>query len=100
MSNYAFIRTYVAKAESALEAYAANNNTAKKSAPVNLPGMVAPAQDPVEAAKERERKIVQERLLVAAGVAHLGLGAYDRAAYAFTDVGTEALNSNVSHVGG
>ncbi|GAA5968772.1 hypothetical protein JCM8115_002084 [Rhodotorula mucilaginosa] len=97
MSNYAFIRTYVAKAESALEAYAANNNTAKKSAPVNLPGMVAPAQDPVEAAKERERKIVQERLLVAAGVAHLGLGAYDRAAYAFTDVGTEALNSNVSH---
>lgn len=101
MSNYAFIRTYVAKAESALEAAqasAANNNMAKKSAPVNLPGMVAPAQDPFEAAKERERKIVQERLLVAAGVAHLGLGAYDRAAYAFTDVGTEALSSNVSHV--
>ena len=100
MSNYAFIRTYVAKAESALEASAANNNLAKKTAPVNLPGMVAPAQDPSEAAKERERKIVQERLLVAAGVAHLGLGAYDRAAYAFTDVGTEALNSNVSHVSG
>ncbi|GAA5976703.1 hypothetical protein JCM10908_005601 [Rhodotorula pacifica] len=100
MSNYAFVRTYVAKAESALEAAqarAANDAKSKSSAPVNLPGMVAPAQDPVEAAKERERKIVQERLLVAAGVAHLGSAAYDRAAYAFTDVGTETLNSNVSH---
>ncbi|GAA5865738.1 hypothetical protein JCM3774_004985 [Rhodotorula dairenensis] len=100
MSNYAFIRTYVAKAESALEAAqasAANNAKSRSSAPVNLPGMVAPAQDPIEAAKERERKIVQERLLVAGGVAHLGLGAYDRAAYAFTDVGTEALSSNIPH---
>lgn len=101
MSNYAFVRTYVAKAESALEAAqasAANNAKSRSSAPVNLPGMVAPAQDPIEAAKERERKVVQERLLVAGGVAHLGLGAYDRAAYAFTDAGTEALSSNVPHV--
>lgn len=100
MSNYAFIRTYVAKAESALESAqaSASNNAKKSAAPVNLPGMVAPAQDPIEAAKERERKIVQERLLVASGVAHLGSGAYDRAAYSFTDVGTEALSSGTSHV--
>ncbi|POY75809.1 hypothetical protein BMF94_1122 [Rhodotorula taiwanensis] len=99
MSNYAFIRTYVAKAESALESAqaSASNNAKKSAAPVNLPGMVAPAQDPIEAAKERERKIVQERLLVASGVAHLGSGAYDRAAYSFTDVGTEALSSGTSH---
>lgn len=100
MSNYAFIRTYVAKAESALEAaQAAASTTAKRSAAaVNLPGMVAPAQDPIEAAKERERKIVQERLLVAGGVAHLGSGAYERAAFALTDIGTEALTAGVPHV--
>ncbi|BGP38266.1 hypothetical protein JCM10450v2_002208 [Rhodotorula kratochvilovae] len=99
MANYAFVRNYVVKAESALEgAQAAANSTGKgKAAPVNLPGMVAPAQDPLEAAKERERKSVHERLTVAGGVAHLGSGAYDKAAYAFTDVGAEALASGPGH---
>ncbi|GAA6044144.1 hypothetical protein JCM8097_002795 [Rhodosporidiobolus ruineniae] len=98
MSNYSFVRNYVVKAESAVEAAQASASNGKsKAAPVNLPGMVAPAQDPQEAAKERERKIVLERLTVAGGVAHLGAGAYDKAALAFTEVGSEALVSGPPH---
>lgn len=99
MANYAFVRNYVVKAESAVEAAQASAASGKsKTAPVNLPGMVAPAQDPIEAAKERERKVTHERLTIAGGVAHLGSGAYDKAAYAFTDVGAEALVSGSGHV--
>ncbi|GAA5982391.1 hypothetical protein JCM11641_006968 [Rhodosporidiobolus odoratus] len=99
MSNYAFVRNYVVKAESALDAAqtSAQNSGKNKTAPVNLPGMVAPAQDPVEAAKERERKVVLERLTVAGAVAHLGSGAYEKAALSFTDVGSEALVSGPAH---
>ncbi|GJN87088.1 hypothetical protein Rhopal_000033-T1 [Rhodotorula paludigena] len=98
MANYAFVRNYVVKAESAVEAAQASAASGKsKTAPVNLPGMVAPAQDPIEAAKERERKVTHERLTIAGGVAHLGSGAYDKAAYAFTDVGAEALVSGPGH---
>lgn len=103
MSNYAFVRNYVVKAESAVEASLSSgpsgpNGSKIKSAPVNLPGMVAPAQDPIEAQKERERKVVLERLLVAGGVAHLGAGGYEKAALAFTGVGSEALVSGPAHV--
>ncbi|CEQ42214.1 SPOSA6832_03998, partial [Sporobolomyces salmonicolor] len=98
MSNYAFVRNYVVKAESAVDAAQASTNGNKsRAAPVNLPGMVAPAQDPIEAAKEKERKIVHERLTVAGGVAFLGSGAFDKAARAFTDIGSEALNAPVGH---
>ena len=98
MSNYAFVRNYVVKAESAIDAAQSTNGSKPKQAPVLLPGMVAPAQDPIEAAKERERKIVQERLLVAGGVAHLGSGNFEKAALAFTDLGSEAINNGTSHV--
>ncbi|GAA5913578.1 hypothetical protein JCM6882_001691 [Rhodosporidiobolus microsporus] len=100
LSNYAFVRNYVVKAESAVEAAAASASNAGKSkaaAAVNLPGMVAPAQDPVEAQKERERRIVLERLAVAGGVAHLGSGQFEKAARAFTEVGSEALVSGPAH---
>ncbi|GAA5952955.1 hypothetical protein JCM21900_001529 [Sporobolomyces salmonicolor] len=98
MSNYAFVRNYVVKAESAVDAAQASTNGNKsRAAPVNLPGMVAPAQDPIEAAKEKERKIVHERLTVAGGVAFLGSGAFDKAARAFTEIGSEALNASVGH---
>jgi len=99
MSNYAFVRNYVVKAESAVDAAQSSANGSKpKQVPVLLPGMVAPAQDPIEAAKERERKIVQERLQVAGGVAHLGSASFEKAAFAFTDLGSEAINSGTSHV--
>lgn len=99
MSNYAFIRNYVVKAESAVEAAQASAASGKnKAAPVNLPGMVAPGLDPAEAAKERDRKIVQERLTVAGAVAYMGMGSYEKAAYAFTDVGAEALIHGPGHV--
>ncbi|GAA5853569.1 hypothetical protein JCM5353_007785 [Sporobolomyces roseus] len=98
MSNYAFVRNYVVKAESAVDAaLSAANGSKPKAAAVNLPGMVAPAQDPLEAAKERERKVVQERLIVAGGVAHLGSGNFEKAARNFTDLGTEAVNAGTSH---
>ncbi|GAA5957044.1 hypothetical protein JCM3765_005388 [Sporobolomyces pararoseus] len=97
MSNYAFVRNYVVKAESAIDAAQSTNGSKPKQAPVLLPGMVAPAQDPIEAAKERERKIVQERLIVAGGVAHLGSGNFEKAAFAFTDLGSEAINNGTSH---
>ncbi|KPV76676.1 uncharacterized protein RHOBADRAFT_13174, partial [Rhodotorula graminis WP1] len=98
MANYAFVRNYVVKASASMEgAQAARDGGKPKAAPVNLPGMVAPAQDPIEAAKERERKVVGERLTVAGGVAYLGSGAYDKAAHAFTDIGSEALLSGPGH---
>ncbi|BGP30417.1 hypothetical protein JCM10296v2_002171 [Rhodotorula toruloides] len=98
MSNYAFIRNYVVKAESAVEAAQASAASGKnKAAPVNLPGMVAPGLDPAEAARERDRKIVQERLTVAGAVAYMGMGSYEKAAYAFTDVGAEALIHGPGH---
>ncbi|GAA5840650.1 hypothetical protein JCM11251_004176 [Rhodosporidiobolus azoricus] len=100
LNNYAFVRNYVVKAESAVEAAAASANSAgktKAAAAVNLPGMVAPAQDPIEAQKERDRKIVLERLTVAGGVAHLGSGQFDKAARAFTEVGSEALANGPAH---
>ncbi|GAA5912513.1 COP9 signalosome complex subunit 1 [Sporobolomyces salmoneus] len=99
MNNYAFVRNYVVKAESAIDAAAQSSSTGSKpkQTPVLLPGMVAPAQDPIEAAKERERKIIQERLTVAGGVAHLGAGSFEKAAFAFTDLGSEAINSGTSH---
>lgn len=99
MNNYAFVRNYVVKAESAVDAAQSSSSSKPRQAPVLLPGMVAPAQDPIEAAKERERKIVQERLTAAGGVAHLGSGSFDKAAFAFTDLGSEALNAGTSHVG-
>lgn len=99
MANYPFIRNYVVKAESAVEAAQASAASGKsKAAPVNLPGMVAPGLDPAEAAKERDRKVVQERLTVAGAVAHMGMGSYEKAAYAFTDVGAEALVNGPGHV--
>ncbi|GAA6022905.1 hypothetical protein JCM10207_006858 [Rhodosporidiobolus poonsookiae] len=100
MSNYAFVRNYVVKAESALESASssAQGGVLKKpSAPVNLPGMVAPAQDPAEAARERDKRIVLERLTVAGGVAHLGAGQFEKAAWAFTEVGSEAIVSGPGH---
>ncbi|BGP14216.1 hypothetical protein JCM10213_005893 [Rhodosporidiobolus nylandii] len=98
MSNYAFIRNYVVKAESSLESSSSSSSSNKPKQPaVNLPGMVAPAQDPLEAAKERERKVVLERLTVAGAVANLGSGAYEKAAFGFTEVGSEALVSGPAH---
>ncbi|GAA5879508.1 hypothetical protein JCM16303_003229 [Sporobolomyces ruberrimus] len=97
MSNYAFVRNYVVKGESAIDAAQSATGNKPKPAQVLLPGMVAPAQDPLEAAKERDRKIVQERLNVAGGVAHLGAGVFDKAARAFTDLGSEAINAGTSH---
>jgi len=45
--------------------------------------MVAPAPDAAELAKERDQAETAERLRLASGVAHLGTGAYDKAASAF-----------------
>ena len=93
------MRNYVVKAESALDAINTPAQAGKsKPAPTNLPGMLAPGMDPVEAAKEKERISTQERLTIANGVAYLGTGNYDRAARAFTGVGKETLSSQVGHV--
>lgn len=98
MNNYSFIRNYVVKAESALEALSAPQGGKAKAPAVNLPGMVAPAADPAEVAKEKERQSIQERLTVAQGVAALGAGGFERAARAFTGIGKEALESKEGHV--
>lgn len=104
ISNYSFVRNYVVKAESALEALnapATNGPGAKAKAkplPSNMPGMVAPAQDPAELAKERERLSTQERLKVADGVALMGTGNYLGAARALTSIGQETLTAGFSHV--
>ncbi|KAI5474841.1 COP9 signalosome complex subunit 1 [Pseudohyphozyma bogoriensis] len=100
MNNYAFVRNHVVKAESALESINAPPAAGKAKAKVpvtNLPGMVAPALDPAEVAKERERQTMQERLTVASGVAHLGASNYAAAARAFTGIGKETLSSSVNH---
>ncbi|ORY82347.1 26S proteasome subunit RPN7-domain-containing protein [Leucosporidium creatinivorum] len=98
MANYSFVRNYVVKAESALEALNAPAAGAKAKQPVvALPGMVAPAADPVEVAKEKERQSTHERLTVAQGVASLGTGSFERAARAFTGIGKEALESKDGH---
>ena len=100
MSNYPLVRNYVVKAESALEAlsnvFAANGKT--KAAPSNMPGMVAPGTNPADAAKEKERASVAERLRAATGVASLGSGAYGRAAKEFTSLGRETLGGPHNHV--
>lgn len=99
LNNYAFVRNYVVKAETALEAIATSTQNGKaKVAPTNMPGMIAPGMDPVEAAKEKERLTTQERLTVANGVALLGSGDFARAARAFTGVGKETLSSQTTHV--
>lgn len=98
LSSYSFVRNYVAKAETALEGLNPALSSKPKVAAVVMPGMVAPAVDPVEAAKEKERAAIGERLMVANGVAHLGSGSYERAAQAFTSIGREALSSSVGHV--
>lgn len=99
MANYSFVRNYVVKAESALEALNAPAAGAKAKQPVvALPGMVAPAADPIEVAKEKERQSTHERLTVAQGVASLGTGSFERAARAFTGIGKEALESKEGHV--
>lgn len=99
MTNYSFVRNYVVKAESALEALNAPAAGAKAKQPVvALPGMVAPAADPLEVAKEKERQSTHERLTVAQGVASLGTGSFERAARAFTGIGKEALESKGGHV--
>lgn len=98
LSNYAFVRNYVTKAESALEALHAPPQGGKPKAPVvNLPGMLAPERDPHEIAKEKEKQAMHERLAVAGGVASLGYGAYDKAARAFTGIGKEALETKEGH---
>lgn len=98
MSNYSFVRNYVTKAESALEALHAPPQGGKPKAPmVNLPGMLAPDRDPLEVAKDKEKSAMIERLTVAGGVASLGLGAYDKAARALTGIGKEALENKEGH---
>ncbi|KAK4702667.1 COP9 signalosome complex subunit 1, partial [Phenoliferia sp. Uapishka_3] len=98
VSNYSFVRNYVVKAESALDAINSPSQSGKtKPAPTNLPGMLAPGMDPVEAAKEKEKLSIQERLTIANGVAFLGMNNYDRAARAFTGVGKETLSSQIGH---
>lgn len=49
--------------------------------------MVAPAPDAAEMARDREQAETAERLRLASGVAHLGTGSYDKAAYAFCATG-------------
>ena len=101
MSNYPLVRNYVVKAESALEAlstvFALNGKS--KPAATNMPGMVAPGANPADAAKEKERASVAERLRAATGVASLGSGTYNRAAKEFTSLGRETLGGPQNHVG-
>ncbi|KAK4047554.1 hypothetical protein OIV83_005341 [Microbotryomycetes sp. JL201] len=97
LPNYSFVRTYVVKAESALEAMHQPNQNKPRQQQVNLPGMVAPAADPVEVAKDKERKSLTERLTVAGAVAMLGQRAYDQCALALTSIGKEALDSKEGH---
>ena len=93
------MRNYVVKAESALEAINTPNQAGKtKAAPTNLPGMLAPGMDPVEAAKEKDKRSTRSRLTVANGVAYVGMGNYERAARAITGVGKETLGSQNGHV--
>ncbi len=63
-----------------------------------LPGMVAPAPDAAELAREREQAETAERLRLASGVAHLGTGAYDKAAYAFCATGGTGTSGGPSSV--
>lgn len=99
------MKNYILKAETALEALAtapsnAPSKTKTKAAPANqsMPGMVAPAQDPIEAAKIKTRSVQKERLAVAGAVAWLGMGSYERCARDLTSVGKETLSSGENHV--
>lgn len=89
------------KAESALEALnsAAQSGQSKSAAANIMPGMVAPSANAADTAKDVERKVTSERLTVAAGVAYLGSGNYEKAARAFTGVGRETLLGSIPHVG-
>ncbi|SCV71204.1 BQ2448_2792 [Microbotryum intermedium] len=99
LRNYSLVRQWSGKAEGALESIhsSANAQNAKQKPQVNLPGMVAPAQDPAQVAREKERIAMQERLNVANGVAYLGQGTYDRAAFLLSGGGKEALHSAAGH---
>ncbi|KAM0788086.1 hypothetical protein ACM66B_001255 [Microbotryomycetes sp. NB124-2] len=97
LPNYSFVRNYVVKAESALEALHQPNQSKPRQPQVNLPGMVAPAADPIEVAKEKERKSTVERLTVAGAVAMLGQSAYDQCARSLTSIGKEALETKEGH---
>ncbi|KAK4047760.1 hypothetical protein OIO90_006059 [Microbotryomycetes sp. JL221] len=97
MSNYSFIRNYVVKADSALEAIHQPSQSKSKQPQVNLPGMVAPAADPLEVAKDKERKATVERLTVVGAVAALGQANFDRCAISLTSIGKEALDTKEGH---
>lgn len=100
MNNYSFVRNFVVKAEAALESLSSSNGgQAKARAQAQaLPGMVQPGANAADTAKDKERAITAERLAVAGGIAHLGSGNYDKAAYAFTGIGRETLDGNIPHV--
>ncbi|KDE06605.1 hypothetical protein MVLG_03101 [Microbotryum lychnidis-dioicae p1A1 Lamole] len=99
LRNYSHVHQWTGKAEGALESMhsSANAQNAKQKPQVNLPGMVAPAQDPAQIAREKERTAMQERLNVANGVAYLGHGTYDRAAFLLSGGGKEAMHSAAGH---
>lgn len=98
MNNYQFVRNYVAKAESALEVLTSSAAPVKQAASSNMPGMVAPAANAYESAKDKERVVTAERLTVAGGIAFLGSGEYSKAAKAFTSVGRETFMGPIPHV--
>lgn len=99
MSNYTLVRSYVVKAEAALESMISASSGHSKTAPSsNMPGMIAPAANAADTAKDKERIVMMERLTVAGGIAHLGMGSYDQAARAFTSVGRETLLGTIPHV--
>jgi len=83
--NYSNLSTYVFKADAALDATAAANNTSSSNS-TGAPPLAAS----ISMSKKRstERDNVQSKLDLAAALSHLGQGNYEKAAHAFLKIGS------------
>jgi COP9 signalosome complex subunit 1 len=97
LANYAIVKNYVIKAEAALEASAGGSGAQPKAKVVNLPGMVQQGLTKKEEATERARTATIERLSVASGVAEMGQGNYERAAFLLLKGTANARGDDAQH---
>lgn len=112
--NYALLRNYTLKAETALEtAYpsasgsaasgqsvlgAATGNAAAKAVAAPAPVQGGPQAAAKTEAQSKQRQAIQDQLSVATGVAELASGNYARAARALLRVGPGAKNDEFGNV--
>lgn len=83
--NYANLSTYVFKADAALDATAAANNTSTSNS-TGAPPLAASTS--MSKKRSTERDNVQSKLDLAAALSHLGQGNYEKAAHAFLKIGS------------